>query len=129
MAQLPVNDQNLQFFDTMNRAVPCEGPRTVPLTLDFSLADTYYVTTQQMTNLQRLSMIQAVYLDNAGQATPLICISPTTGQRVIMAPGKQGYRNMLCPNPGQLNFVSESGAILKVQILNFPVIDSEWSTT
>jgi hypothetical protein len=129
MGQLPVSLVNLSYFDTANRMVPCEGPRAVPISLDFSLGDTYYVNIQDIAALKRFTMLQALYLDNAGNPTPLIVTCVSTGQRIIMGSGMQGYRNVLCPNPGQVNFVSESGATIKVHLLNFPVIDSEWSTT
>jgi len=75
-----------------------------------------------------ISMVQAVYLDNANGNTPLTLTMPGSGQVITLAPGRQGYFQILCPNPAVLVFTSASGALLRAFLLNFPSTNSNWPT-
>ena len=73
-------------------------------------------------------MVQAVFVDNSASAAPLIVSNPITGQSIIIAPGHQAYKNVLVPNPAQLNFQSAGGVVCKIHMLNFPVTNDDWAT-
>lgn len=124
---IPINAQQTGFFDTTNRAVPCEGPRCIPLRLDFTKGDTYEIDLQNIIDLKRISLVQGVYLDNYNGTAALTVTCQQTGQMVSMPAGCQGYRSLLAPNPAALFFISQNQVTNTVFLLNFPVIDSTWS--
>ncbi len=131
MASISVNVSSLPFVNVTNRLVPCEGPIIMPVALDFSLAGavSYVINIQNVTDLGRMSMIQAVFLDNRNSAAPLTVFNPITQQLVSVGAGRQAYHNVLCPNPGTLIFASTGGVKITVQLMNFPVADFDWSAT
>lgn len=129
---LAIDTNKLRFLNTQNRVVPCEGPRAVPVLLDFTAATggpTYSIDLQNMEALKRISNVQAMYIDNSQGAAPLVITIPSTGQVISIAPGHQAYKNVLCPNPAALVFSSQNQIIQTVHLLNFPVIDSDWSAS
>lgn len=121
-----VNQQALSFFDVNGQMVPCEGPRAVPIDLDFTTDTECTLLLQNMQSRNFISMIQAVYIDNSGNTAPMSVRFPSTGQNITIAPNRQGYFIVLCPNPPQINFVSTGGVAVRVLLLNFPVTNSDW---
>lgn len=123
-----LNASNLQFSTVKGLAVPAEGPRAVPLTLDFSAAAQYTLNLQNTQARDYISMVQAVYLDNSANASPLTVTFPASGQSITIAPNRQGYFSVLCPNPAQLVFSSAGTVLCTAILLNFPVTDADWAT-
>lgn len=121
-----INVGSLPFYLVQGLMVPEEGPRAVPLLLDFSAAGEYDINLQNVQSRNFISLVQALYLDNSAGGTPLTVNLPNTGQNIIIAPNRQGYRMVLCPNPAMLRFISASGVIVPVFILNFPVTNADW---
>jgi hypothetical protein len=128
MSTLPIdlNPKNLTTYTTQNLAVPCEGPRAIPLMIDFSLNPSYSINLQNTSALQSISQIQAFFVDNSLNASVLNISNPQNGQNIIIPPGKQAYLNVVCPNPAQLIFTSSGGVKVFMDLLNFPVTNCVW---
>lgn len=124
-----VDPKKLAVYTTQNLLVPSEGPRAIPLLLDFSLSESYSLNLQNSQELFRVTMIQGIFIDNAKSATNVLVSCPVTGQVIVVAPGHQAYKTLFCPYPSQINFFSASGIVLKFQLTNFPVVNDDWSTT
>ncbi len=122
-----INPKSIPFFTVTNLEVPCEGPRCLPLRLDFSLDVEYQINLQNTEALKQFSMVQSLFIDNSGNGNSLTISNPLTGQSITTGANKQAYKNVLCPNPAQLNFLSNGGVVCKVHLLNFPVTNCEWS--
>lgn len=131
MSTLPssLNPKSLSFYSVQNLAVPCEGPRAIPLILDFSLNPSYSLGLQNTQALQLVSQIQAIFVDNSASNSAIVILCPISGQKVSIGGGKQAYVNLLCPNPAQLIFSSGGGVAVQVELLNFPVTNCVWSAT
>jgi hypothetical protein len=72
-------------------------------------------------------MIQGIFLDNSANGTTLAVSFEGAGQVIKIAPNRQGYRIVLCPNPvNQITFTSTGGVAVSVNLLNFPVTNSDW---
>lgn len=123
---LPVNQQQAGFYSVNGQQVPPEGPRAVPLVLDFSLTTEYDLNLQNMESRNFITMIQSMFIDNSQSQVPFMVSFPNTGQTIQVAPNRQGYFQVLCPNPASMSFLSNGGAVVKVQLLNFPVSQHEW---
>jgi hypothetical protein len=124
-----VNPNQLPVYTTQNLQVPKEGPRAIPLLLDFSLSESYSLNLQNSQELLRVTTIQGVFIDNSQSSANVAVSCPVTGQVIIVAPGHQAYKTLFCPYPSQINFYSTGGIVLKFQLTNFPVVNDDWSTT
>lgn len=126
---LAVDPKKLAVYSTQNLLVPPEGPRAIPLLLDFSLSEAYSLNLQNSQELLRVSMIQGVFIDNSQSAANVLVSCPITGQVIVVAPGHQAFKTLFCPYPSQINFFSAGGIVLKFQLTNFPIVNDDWSTT
>lgn len=122
-----VNQQGLSFQNVNGQKIPEEGPRSVSVPLDFSLGTTLTLDLQNLMSRGFMSMIQGLFLDNSNGGTTLTVSFGGSGQQIKIAPNRQGYRMVLCPNPvNSITFFSTAGVLLAVQLLNFPVTNSDW---
>lgn len=121
-----INQKKLAFFSVNGQLVASEGPRAVPLLLDFSTNIEYDIDLQNVEARSFISMIQSVFVDNSGSTQPVSIIMQNTGQTIIVAPNRQGYFTVLCPNPSRMSFISTGGIMLRIFLLNFPVTNGDW---
>jgi hypothetical protein len=122
-----VNQQALSFHNVNGQKIPDEGPKSVGVPLDFSATDTYTLDLQNVIQRGFMSMVQGVYIDNSLNGSTLSISFGGTSQVIKIAPNRQGYRMVLCPNPAnQIVFFTTGGVALNVQLLNFPVTNSDW---
>ncbi len=123
-----IDSNRIGTQDINAQKVPCQGPRTCPLTLDFGIDTDLEFTAQNFVQRGFLEMIQGVYVDNSNNSQPMTVTCPDTRQSITWAPGRQGYKVVLCPNPPTLQFHSTGGVRVNIQILNFPVTNSDWAS-
>ena len=126
-----LDQQASSFLSVNGQMVPPEGPRAIPLILDFSLTGEYDLNLQNIQQRNFITMIQAAWIDNADNKNSLTLTFPNTQQRMIFPAGFQGYVSLLCPNPSQMTFVStqvDSGPVVRVELLNYPVSNTNWNT-
>lgn len=121
-----IDTNGLSFYRVQNLSCAPEGPRAVPLNLDFSLTDTYELDLQNVQARVLITEVQAIYWDNRASSTPLIVRLPTTDQTLEFEAGTMGYMSVLCADPAKLVFTSSGSAIVKVKLLNFPVVNVIW---
>lgn len=128
--QALITAQQLRVVSVQNQYIPDEGPIAVPLVLDFTVADSYTVNLQQFMATAKMSMVQAVFLDNRQGTTALSISSKETGQVLEIPAGAQAYLPILASNPATL-VIAYAGAdiTLTVFLLNFPVAAEVWGVT
>ena len=102
--------------------MPPEGPKCLPVSLDFSISLSYELDYSNMQSRAFLSMVQTLWVDNSLSAQPLDITSPQVGQVLKIPAGIQGYFTVICPNPIRLIFASTGGVLCVVILLNFPVL-------
>jgi hypothetical protein len=123
-----LDSRQLSDIQVPNQKLPAEGPRTIPLVLDFS-AQTFYVI--DLTNQQvqtRISMVQTVYIDLKDTDSPLLVQVGGTNQ-VIKAKGRtQGYYTVLAPAPTNFIISSQAGILIPVELCNAPIAGVVWAT-
>ncbi len=126
---ISINTKSQRYYDVACLKVPCEGPRCLPLTLDFSVDPAFSINLQNTQALIKFSMVQAVFIDNSNNGNSIIVSNPFTDQSLIVPANSQAYLNILCPTPAQINFQSQGGVVVKVELLNYPVTNYVWKTT
>lgn len=123
-----VDINNVQICQNQNQLIPPEGPRALPINLDFSTDASQLLDTSMLMQRAAITIIQCVFIDNSGNPNPLTIDVQDGGQRIVAAPNTQGYYTILVPNPAKLLFTSVLGAGARVFCLNSPVSGSVWST-
>ncbi len=101
--------------------MPPEGPKCIPITLDFSVVATYSLDYSNMGYRGFMSMVQTIWVDNSLSADPFLIIVPATNQTIKVPAGVQDYYAVMVPNPVKISFSSASSAVCVVLLINFPV--------
>lgn len=118
------------YFAVQGLQVPKEGPRAIPLLLNFGLTTQFTLNLQNVISRGFISMVQALWIDNSQNSEQIQINFPNTQQTIRLEAGEQGYVNCLCPNPAQLSFSSISGDNgIVIHLLNYPVTNAVWQTT
>ena len=127
----PINPNSLNVTLPKNQTVPAEGPKAVPVRLDFTGATItgYELDATLLEQLRYLSMIQTIYIDMVNNPNSLV-VTVENGGQVIQAKGNtQGYYPILVPNPMKLFFRSSANSqIIPVFLINIPIAGVIWST-
>ena len=127
-----LNNQQLNYQPVNNQEVPGEGPKAIPLLLDFTGSTTEWdldLTNQQQQD--RISMVQSLYIDLSKAANDLIVVFPISGQSIRAKAATQGYYTVLCPTPIRINFQSSGagGVLVPVFLMNVPVSGVVWDAS
>jgi hypothetical protein len=127
---MAILDQNsLQVSELTNQTVPDEGPKAIPLLLNFANAGEFDLDLQNLQSRAFISMIQTVYVDASAATDDLTIIFNSTNQNVMAKAGTQGYYSVLCPNPPKIRFLNTSGSdVIPVFLINVPVAGVVWNT-
>jgi hypothetical protein len=125
-----LNAMAVQVCQVKNQMVPDEGPKAVPLFLDFTTETQYQFDALQMQQQGYMSMIQTVWVDGIDLTGDVYMLFNGSNQRVRIGMSMQGYINVLCPNPSSIQFIDPSGAggigQLRVQLINVPIPGIQW---
>lgn len=114
-----------QPISTQNNKFPAEGPKALPIAIEFPQAGTATIDLLEQTNMGRISQIQGAWIDNT-DGPNLILECDVTNQVIHIATGMQGYLQLLSANPPTFRLTSDAATTKDVLIhfLNFPVIHS-----
>lgn len=124
-----VNQTNLQILLTQNQLIPDEGPRSIPLPLDFTANGSYVLDLEPLQTQGFFSMVQTVFIDMSGSAVPLtLQITGGGGQTIVAKANTQGYYTILCPNPARMIFTCVGGPAMTAYLCNFAIPGSVWPT-
>lgn len=125
-----INQQALIVSMVQNQYVPSEGPKAIPIALDFTGAvGTYVLDATQFQELGNLQMVQTIFADLSGSANPMTITINGSGQQVVCKAHTQGYYPVLCPNPVKLQFDSAtSGSVIPIELINVAIAGVVWPT-
>lgn len=118
-------------YKTFNFEVPCEGAKTLPLSLDLATFAEVDIDLSQLVDNAQMSMVQTLFIDNSANAAALLVIVDPNGvnQSIVANPNTQGYYPILLPNPALLQFLSQGGVVVRVQLINVPIAGVVWAAT
>ena len=119
-----------------NATIPPEGPKCLPLILDFTAmsgAQVYTLDVGQVYSkgpgFPGFSVIQGLYIDNSNSTQALTVIVSGTQQNIKAPAGSQGYYPILSPTFGQLTFKSLGNCVCQVELYNVPLPAGTWDST
>ena len=111
-----------------NQIEPSEGPKAIPLNLDFSAQPSYLVDLSVQQYQTRFSMVQTVFVDLSQTDSILTILVQGTNQIIVVKGRTQGYYNVLAPAPTRLLFSSAAGILIPVALINVPIAGAVWAT-
>jgi hypothetical protein len=100
-------------------AAPCEGSKTMPILVAFSLGNNYSLDLTSIINQGFISNVQTVYVDNSANPEPVSFTMGVTNQVVTFPAYCQGYMPVLQPNPPVLLIACAGSASVRIQLLNY----------
>lgn len=106
--------------------VPCNGPKAVPIPLNFAAASQYEVDATNLNLQDWIEAVQSIYIDNKDNNGAVIVTCRTSNQVLTVPAGAQAYLPVLQPNPPDLNFVSLGSGIATIQLMNFYMPPLVW---
>jgi hypothetical protein len=120
----------LNFQDPQAQLVPTEGPKGIPILLNFSSSAQYTLDLTLQVDQKKISMVQTVYVDASSATDDLSITINGTNQVVIAKAGTQGYYQLLVPYPPRFTFDNSSGSdLIPIILLNVPIPGVVWSAT
>jgi len=126
-----INSNQLSVSTPMSQYLPEEGPRAVPMILDYSSVTEWVLDMELLQSMAFVSMIQSIYVDTSDlTAGNLNIIIGGSGQVLKIPFDTQGYYSALVPNPVRITFQYDTpgtGELARVQLINVPVPGASWS--
>lgn len=116
---LPSFSQIIQGIS--NAMIPKEGPKALPVNLDFSQAASYEIDLSNQQASAQIAFVQGVYIDNLDNTESVTLTVGISGQRIPVGPGKCQYVPLLVPNPPKFVATSAGSAIVRFHFLNVPL--------
>lgn len=125
-----INPSSLQVTPVSDRLLPQEGPKGIPLILDFGANASYSVDLTNILATAYISMLQTLFIDLSDPALSNVSVDTGVSVQTITAKAQtQGYYNALIPNPPKLTFRSTGGAgVARIILINVAIPGSVWPT-
>ena len=115
---------NLAGIRVGNATIPKEGPKAIPVALDFTAQSSYTIDVSSLYAQGVLSIIQVIYVDAADGTGDFIFNISGTAQRLKIQAGSQGYYPVLSPANG---LITVSGAgVGQIFLINVPMSVLTW---
>lgn len=111
-----------------NAIIPAEGPKALPVDLDFELAGSWAIDLSQAFALKVISLIQAVYIDNSKNPNALELSVDSSRHSVTCPPYSQAFFPLLAPKDTKLTVASGLTGRARVFFLNIPVSPQVWGS-
>jgi hypothetical protein len=129
MAEASAGSNAFQAVPVFNATIPKEGPKSLPVTCDFSVVGTYDIDLTLIQSQQRMSVVQSVFVDNTlnGQKTTITING--NSQTLVIPAGGQAYLPLLAAKPTIITVASTGGVVVPMIFLNVPVPACVWDTT
>lgn len=117
-----------RIFNPRNGLAPPEGPRSIAVTFDWTVQPVYEIDMLNVTQTNKVSQIQTVYVDNYDNEKAVDITGSSLGQRVRVPAFGGAYLPVLVPTPPVFVLTSmASTAKTVVNFLNFAMPPAVWS--
>jgi len=126
----PVGTSNLQSSPVSNHLLPDEGPKAIPLLLDFTTILSYSINLLDLIQQGKISMLQTIFVDLSDPLLSNVKVDMGGAIQCLVAKAQtQGYYNALVQNPPILTFTAAgAGGIAKIALINVHIPGSVWPT-
>jgi hypothetical protein len=110
-----------------NGPIPKEGPKVVPVSVNFATNNTFPIDFTLLFQRGVLSEIQAVWIDNTGNNANVTLTNLQTNQVIDVPAGFQGTVPVFASNPPQFKAQSAGNGPVQFMFLNVPIISQNWN--
>lgn len=118
--------QKIPAFGVNNATSPAEGPKVVPLLLDFSGGANILIDLVSDSSLGIIQLIQGIYIDNSNSTSKTV-VTVQGSQQIISCPaGWQGFFPLFTPMPPKMTVQNAGGVPLYVILYNMPMPAAAW---
>lgn len=124
----PINTGTQAAFDNFYGFAPKKGPRSLAQSIDFGIANPYYIDFVSAVQADKLEWIESIYVDNSLNPAPLKFVFAQSEQSIIVPANAQAYLPVLCPNDPGFTLSTTGTPIVKIHFLNFAVPAAVWNT-
>ena len=107
---------------------PHELPLAISRSYDFSASTSYVEDLSGAQENGQIEWVQAVYVDNSLNGSPVSLFFASTQQTITLAPYQQSYIPVLSMNPPKVVVSSSGGITVNVSYLNFAVPADTWDS-
>lgn len=114
-------------IQTLNGALPCEGPKALPFIMDFSAFSEFDIDLTQQYQQGQFTTLQAIYIDNSANGSTLTVTVNGTGQTIVAPKNSCGYYILLMPQPPKLAITTAGVVKVYVSLMNFYIPPYVWS--
>lgn len=111
-----------------NALVPDEGPKIVPINLEFGAIASYEIDLTLSISQRKIRIVQGIYIDNSQNSNPFTIEAQASKQRITVQPGAQGYYPLLAGQFPRFTCSSNGTALVYIAFLNVPVPALQWNT-
>jgi hypothetical protein len=108
--------------------VPIDGPKVIPVVLDFSGATSIPIDAYSVIEQKKIGYLQTVQIDNSLNDQSITLTCDLTNQRIICPPRAQGNFNIFMPNLPQFVAETTGAVIVRMYFTNVPLMPAIWST-
>ena len=110
------------FFSVNNMTLPPEGPRVIPVNVDFAAQTEVEIDLSTLTDSNYISYVSGAWFDNSANAHDVTCVVGGSNQRILIPASVQLMLPVFAVNPPLFEFSQgANGDLLRVFFVNFPV--------
>lgn len=117
-------------FPVSNGYAPKEGPKALPIDLDFSTEPQVALNLQTEAEADIFQTIQSIYIDNTSNTNELILTVSVTGQIITCAAGGSGTWPIIALRDvgfkGSFTTTPQAGLVVNVILLNVPMASAQF---
>lgn len=121
---------NWAAFEQFYGLAPKQGPKTIPIVLDFTLKLAYLLDFQTPQSNDVIEFIQGLYVDNSLNSSILTISCTISNQSISVPANSQGYFPFFAPNVPKVSCVlaaATANTSTTIQFLNVPVPAFIWN--
>jgi hypothetical protein len=132
-AQALMSQVQPQSYNSGYNCLRNDSPKVLPITADFTqagaLAAGYTVDFQNLLQQGNIHSIQTVFIDNSQNNGFVTVINPDYNQKIVLAPGLQGFFPVMAGklNAASFNITSTSASIVNLEFFNVMIPPLQWS--
>lgn len=112
---------NWQTFTTNNNRYPKEGPKTLPVFLEFSGVETRAIDLLLPVQQGKISVVQGVLINNF-DGPDIELIVDEVDQRLTIKAGAQGSYQLLTPENPRFTINANGPGAVRLHFVNFPIL-------
>lgn len=126
MSQSLNNAPGTNSTTTLNALVPPEGPKSIYIAIDFTVASTAQIDFTLATMGAKITAIQSLWFDNSNNSESVEIDVQGTGQVITVPAGAQGTFPVIAANRPKFVLSSPGNVIVKTCWLNVPLPSNLW---